>query len=150
MDQSVTELPVKIRMNKNAEPLQYIMHKDHFIYSKITRYAKKQESIHSQEKFNQEKSGGTCLAQSVELATLDLGVVSFSPTLGVGLTLKKLKKKGRKAERKGGKEGNLDGLDVRLSAKQQPKEIINVIVLNHLSVGEIYDTVTETETWYLG
>ena len=36
---------------------------------------------------------GTWLAQSVEFVTLDLGVVSSSPTLGVEFTLKKKKRR---------------------------------------------------------
>ena len=35
---------------------------------------------------------GTCLAQLEERVTLDLGVVSLSPTLGVEITKKKIKK----------------------------------------------------------
>jgi len=50
---------------------------------------------------------GAWLAESIECATLDLGVVSLSPTLGVDLTLKK-----RKAD--GNKECVTDGYKHRL------------------------------------
>ena len=36
---------------------------------------------------------GTWLVQSVELATLDLGVLSLSPTLGAEVTLKNKRKR---------------------------------------------------------
>lgn len=41
------------------------------------------------------EKGGIWLAQLVQLVTLDLGVMGLSPSLGVGITLKKLKKRER-------------------------------------------------------
>lgn len=41
------------------------------------------------------EKGGIWLAQLVQRVTLDLGVMGLSPSLGVGITLKKLKKRER-------------------------------------------------------